>query len=116
MPRSWNASNVSSISTARRAIRLQQIPGSLSLVSRFNGLSLLFLLECSAATRAGTDAHSFVDRQHVDLAVVDAAGAGGVDGRVHRGHWLGIFDDDLELHLGEEIDPRPTASAELPRW
>src|SRR5688572_488588 len=51
----------------------------------------------------GADADDFIDRQHEDLAVADAPGLGRGHDRVHDLLDVFVFDDELDLDLGEKI-------------
>ena len=65
------------------------------------------------AALAGADADHLVDRRDEDLAVADAAGLGGVrDGLDHLVHHV-VLDDDLDLHLGDEVDDVGGAAVDL---
>ena len=61
--------------------------------------------------RANPD-HLF-NRGDEDLAVADAAGAGGVDDRFHGAFHDGIFADDFDLYLRQEVDDVLGAAVKL---
>src|SRR6266568_1808973 len=62
---------------------------------------------------AGADADDLVDRRDEDLAVADAAGLRGLgDGAQHLVHHF-VLDDDLDLHLGDEIYDVGRAAVDL---
>src|SRR5438552_2180237 len=56
-----------------------------------------------AAALAGADADRIVDRRDEDLPVADATRAGRLDDGVDDGGGLGVVDQDLELHLRQEL-------------
>src|SRR5258708_4725748 len=61
-------------------------------------------LERRLAALACPDADHLVDRADEDLAVADAAGAGGALDRLERlGHQV-VGEHHLDLHLGQEVD------------
>src|SRR5262249_59851461 len=62
---------------------------------------------------AGADADDFLDRGHEDLAVADAAGAGGLLDGLDRALDLVVLEHDLQLHLGQEVDDIFGAAIEL---
>ena len=71
------------------------------------------LLDGGLARFAGADADGLAHGQHEDLAVADGARA---RGRGHRGHHLVhevVGDDQLDLHLGQEVDGVLRAPVEL---
>src|SRR5579859_2165439 len=70
-------------------------------------------LDCVRPALAGADAHGGFDRKHEDLAVADAAGLRGVLDRLDHALGKRILDDDLELHLGQEVDDIFGAAIEL---
>jgi hypothetical protein len=57
-----------------------------------------------AGRLAGADADDLGQIAHEDLAVADLAGAGGGHDLVDDGRRLLVADNDLDLHLGEEVD------------
>src|SRR5260221_2161629 len=65
------------------------------------------------AALAGADADRLVDRADEDLAVADAPGMGGVLDRLDRALDQRVLHDDLDLHLGQEIDDVFGAAIEL---
>src|SRR5262245_4347413 len=70
-------------------------------------------LERVGPALAGADADDLFDRGDEDLAVADAAGAGGLlDGLAGAFH-LVVLEHDLQLHLGQEIDHVLGAAIEL---
>src|SRR5512139_2887366 len=62
---------------------------------------------------SGADADHFLDRQHEDLAVADAAGLGRFLDRGDDLADLLVGGDDLELDLGQEVDDVLGPSIEL---
>src|ERR1700745_618830 len=50
------------------------------------------------------DADDVFDRQHEDLSVTDPAGLGGALDRVDDLRHQLVADDDVELHLRQEVD------------
>src|SRR4029450_7717082 len=66
-----------------------------------------------APALASANADDFVDGKHEDLPVADAAGLGRLLDRLHHLHHLFVADDDLELHLGQEVDDIFGAPIEL---
>ena len=62
---------------------------------------------------AGADADRFLDGRDEDLAVADAPGLRRFADRLHGPLDEGIGQDDLELHLGQEIDHVLGAPIEL---
>src|SRR5262245_22442061 len=65
----------------------------------------------AALTRA--DAHRFVDLHDEDLSVADAAGLGAALDGVDDAGDHAVGDDDLDLHLGDEIDDVRRAAVDL---
>src|SRR6185369_10228373 len=53
---------------------------------------------------ARTDAQRAFDRDNEDLAVADAPGLRGLGDRLDHALGQGVAHDDLELHLGQEVD------------
>ena len=53
---------------------------------------------------AGANAHGGLDGRDEDLAVSDLAGLGGTDDGLDHLVDLIVGHDDLDLHLGQEID------------
>src|SRR3989304_818910 len=76
--------------------------------------ALLFpCLDGVLALFAGADADHLVDGRHEDLAVADAAGLGGLgDGRKGPVD-ESVLHDDLDLHLGNEVDHVGGAAVDL---
>src|SRR5260221_4330702 len=70
-------------------------------------------LDGVAAALAGADADRLVDRADEDLAVADAAGMRGVLDRLDGALDQRVLHDDLDLHLGQEIDDVFGAAIEL---
>src|SRR5262245_21724123 len=66
-----------------------------------------------ATALASADADDLVDGKHEDLPVTDAAGLGRLLDRLHHLRRLLVADDDLELHLGQEVDDVLCPSVEL---
>src|SRR5262245_9934585 len=66
-----------------------------------------------ATALASADADDLVDGKHEDLPVADAAGLGRLLDRFHHLTHLLVADDDLELHLGQEVDDVLRPSVEL---
>ena len=56
---------------------------------------------------------TLLDRGDEDLAVADLAGLGGLDDRVDAALGVAVLDDDLDLHLGQEVDDVLGAAVEL---
>jgi len=57
---------------------------------------------------ARADPNHLVHRQHEDLAVADLAGLRRTFDGLDDAVGLVIVDDDLDLHLGKEVDPCTT--------
>src|SRR5262249_29528966 len=69
-----------------------------------NGILALF---------TGADADDFIDRRDEDLSVADATGLRGLrDGAQHLVHHV-VLDDDLDLHLRDEVHDIGRAAADL---
>src|SRR5215831_9528431 len=71
------------------------------------------LLDCIWAALAGADTNCLVDRSHKDLAVADAAGVSRLLYRLDCPLDERILHDDLDLHLGQEVDHVFGAAVEL---
>src|SRR3954470_19244971 len=56
------------------------------------------------AAFAGADPDDFLDRADENLAVADPAGMGGLLDRLDRALDQRVVHDDLDLHLGQEVD------------
>src|SRR5436190_7922829 len=56
------------------------------------------------AAVAGADADGLLDRENKNLAIADAASAGGVLDRFDRAVGKVVLNHHLDFHLGEEID------------
>src|SRR5215475_12841389 len=56
------------------------------------------------ATLASTNSNRVVDARYEDFAVADAAGVGGGADRLDGLFDHLVFDDQLDLHLGKEVD------------
>src|SRR3546814_11528085 len=63
-------------------------------------------LDGGRAALAGADADGLLDRADEDLAVADAPGMGGLLDGLHRALDQVVLQDDLDLHLGQEIEDR----------
>src|SRR3546814_9931809 len=70
-------------------------------------------LDGGRAALAGADADGLLDRADEDLAVADAPGMGGLLDGLHRALDQVVPQDDLDLHLGQEIDDVLGAAVEL---
>src|SRR3972149_6735844 len=62
---------------------------------------------------AGADAHHLLDRGDEDLSIADLAGPCRLDHRFDRGIDHALGDDDLDLHLREEVDDVLGAAIQL---
>src|SRR2546423_13925478 len=62
---------------------------------------------------AGADAHHLLDRGDEDLAVADLAGLRRLDDRVDAALGVRVLDDDLDLHLRQEVDDILGAAVQL---
>ena len=69
--------------------------------------------EALARDAAGADADRFLDRRDEDLAVADAAGLGRLADRLDGALDQSVGQDDLQLHLGQEVDHVLGAAVEL---
>src|SRR4051794_25338994 len=65
------------------------------------------------STLARTDAHEVLDRGGPDLAVTDLTGACGFDDGVDDARYSAVLDDELEAHLGDEVDDILSTSVDL---
>src|SRR5258708_3312763 len=65
------------------------------------------------AALASANSDGIVDARHEDLAVADAAGVGRAADRLDRLLDHLILDDELDLHLGQEVDHVLGAAIEL---
>src|SRR5262245_31303552 len=70
-------------------------------------------LDGTAAPFAGPDAHGVVDRQDEDLPIADGTRARGFLDDLDDLRGLGVVEDDLDLHLGDEVDDVLGAPVEL---
>ena len=66
------------------------------------------------AAFAGTDPNRFLDIGDKDFAVADTVGPGGLLDRLDGGLHLTLLENDLDFHLGQEIDD-VFRSTETPR-
>src|SRR3546814_3097375 len=71
------------------------------------------VLDGGRAALAGADADGFLDRADEDLAVADASGVGRLLDGLHRALDQLVLQDDLDFHLGQEIDDVFGAAVEL---
>src|SRR6201986_3041275 len=62
---------------------------------------------------SGSDSNGFLDVGDEDLAVADAAGLGGAEDRLDRAFDQIVADNNLDLHLRQEIDDVFGAAIEL---
>src|ERR1039457_3113953 len=62
---------------------------------------------------AGADADGVLDRGDEDLAVADLAGLGSLDDGIDAAVGVAILDDNLDFHLGQEIDDVLGAAIQL---
>ena len=65
------------------------------------------------ATVSSPDPDGLLDIEHEDLPVTDAAGSRGFGDRLDDIVDEAVLDDDLDLHLGEEVDDIFGAAIEL---
>src|SRR3546814_10317106 len=70
-------------------------------------------LDGSRAALAGADADGFLDRADEDLAVADASGVARLLNGLHGALDQLVLQDDLDFHLGQEIDDIFGAAVEL---
>lgn len=60
--------------------------------------------DCVRSTIPGADSNRLLDGEDEDLSVADTPGAGGILNRLDGPLGKIVLDDDLNLHLGQEID------------
>src|SRR5688572_8812789 len=69
--------------------------------------------DCVRPAIARADPNRLLDGEHENLAVADAARAGGIFDRFDRALGQVVLDHHLDLHLGEEVDNIFGAAIEL---
>src|SRR5215813_12125324 len=65
------------------------------------------------AALASANSDGLIDARHEDLTVADAPGMGGAADRLHRLLDHLVLDDQLDLHLGQEVDDVLGAAVKL---